>query len=157
MHRLHIEYRESEFRRVFGQNPTRPNVMRHLRLEHVNGCSEMHVSVYADDDYEGAGIELATIEVRLLKGDEWVLQYLSQPGAGIDFTGGILPNDADFLAYLSSRRTSALQPLRPFSAEALNADGLGALDRLNLRLDTSAPVLPRNVDLARFNALVGLS
>ncbi len=48
MYRSQIEYRESEFRRVFGQNPPRADVMRHLRSEHVDGCNEMHVSVCAD-------------------------------------------------------------------------------------------------------------
>ena len=157
MHRLQIKYRECEFRRILGRNPTRDDVMRHLRSEHASDCCELHVSLVADHDYEYTEIELAAIEVRLLKDDEWVLQYLSQPGAGIGFTGRILPNDADLLAYLSSRRVSALEPLRPFSAEALNADGLGPVARLDLRLDTSAPVLPRYVDLARFNSLAGLT
>lgn len=157
MRRLQIEYRESEFRRFLGQTPTRADVMRHLHGEHTNSTGEMYISICADADYEGAKIELATIEIRRMESDEWVLQYLSQPGTSTGFTGRILPTDSDFLAYLSRRRSRAPGPFQPFSAEALNADGLGPVARLNLRLDTSPPVLPRYVDLARFNVLARLS
>ena len=150
MLRTLIEYRETEFRQIFGQTPTRADVMLRLRDERTTDCTEMHVTVCADYVCEDGKIELTTIEIRRLRRNDWVLQYLSEPASATGITRRIIPNDADFLAYLPNRRVNAQQPLRPFSAEALNTDGLGPVDRLNLRLD---PLLPRNVDLARFKAL----
>lgn len=157
MYRLQIEYRESEFLREFGESPSREIIIQHLRQAHFIGCSEMHITVCAGYDYDGAKIELALIEARRLQHDEWVLQYLSQPPGTNGFTGGILPNDTDFIAYISGFHINTAHPFRPFSAEALHAEGLGPVDRLNLRPGNLVPILPSNVDLARFKALVELS
>ncbi|MFM0654214.1 hypothetical protein [Paraburkholderia sediminicola] len=148
-----LEYRESDFVHDFGQNPSRENVVRHVGGRYPSSCLELHMVVFADYDYDDERIELAVIELRRQSHGDWVLQYLSEQGSATGITGGLFPEDADFVAYMCECRISAQQVLRPFSAEALRADGLGPVDRLNLRPDNPAPVVPMDVDLARFRVL----
>lgn len=153
MHCSRLEYRESDFVRDFGRNPSRANVVQHLATRYPSSCLELHIVVCANYDYDDERIELAVIELRRQSRGDWVLQYLSEQGSTTGITGGLFPDDADLFAYLCECRISAQQMLGPFSAEALRADGLGPVDRLNLRPDNPAPVLPMDVDLARFMVL----
>lgn len=136
---------------------TRDSVIEFARRTIMGPAREVHIAVTADHEYDGLVIELATVELNAAPDGCWRLQYVSHPAQSSGLTKSISPCESDIDSFIQAREIMRPpQALIPFCAEELEAEGLGPLAVLSLRLDNPAPVVPTRADLDRLVALANL-
>lgn len=136
---------------------TRDSVISIARCSGGEPSNEVRIVVVidCDDEEPAAGIEVASVELRLTPDGDWHLQYISHPLQSGGLTAAITPCKCDFTAYIEMRqKINSSCVLAPLCAEALEDEGLGPLASFNLRPDNPAPLVPSKMDLVLLEDLI---
>lgn len=137
---------------------TRATLTSLAQARYPGARTSLQISAIVDECYEGCSIELATVELKLCEEGGCTLQYVSHPSQSHDLTGSIHVLTTDLMAYADALTLNAADTApEVIAASWMQAEGLGPLALLDLRLTTRVPIVPTEADAVALRAMIAQS